>query len=105
MILEKELISMPVFRSFEEVAIVWSMWNGTNLYWNSIAGELYLVFVYGVDGSAGSFGLLCSDVANPLPSDGIVFDGTTVYGPDASTIEGLPFCELSSVDKRGGRSA
>jgi hypothetical protein len=44
-------------------------------------------------------------VANPLPIDGTVFDGTTVYGPNASAIEGLPFRELSSVEEMSGRSA
>jgi hypothetical protein len=73
-----------------------------SLRWNSTADELYFVYVYGVDGSAGNFGLFvdlgnafCSDVANPLPSDGgTLFDGSiSDFWSNASTIDGLPVCE------------
>jgi hypothetical protein len=64
--------------------------------WNSNVGELYSILVYGGgDGGSGNFGLfvdagneLCSDVVNPLPTD-----GTIVYGAVlgiGSTIDGLP---------------
>jgi hypothetical protein len=72
-----------------------------SLPWNSTAGEIYSVFVYGVDGNAGHFSLivdlgnaLCSDVANPIPSDGTVFDGSLdQLLSNASTIDGLPVCD------------
>jgi hypothetical protein len=84
-----------------------------SLRWNSTADELYFVYIYGVDGSAGNFGLFvdlgnafCSDVANPLPRLGYTeYAGTTAFGPAVSIIEGLPLCESSSVEGRVGRLA
>jgi hypothetical protein len=78
-----------------------------SLRWNSIAGELYSIFVHGGDGSSGNFGLFidagnefCTDVVNPLSTDNTFAIGTTVNGANASTIDGLPLCPLS-VDHGG----
>lgn len=77
-----------------------------SLRWNSTVGELYYILVHGVNGSNGNFGLFvdlgnafCSDVANSLPADFTFATGTTLFGPDAST---LPVCEVASFRGGGG---
>jgi hypothetical protein len=77
--------------------------DDTLQYWESIPGELYYILVNSADESSGNFGLLidlgnefCTDVINPLPTDGSFFGGTVIgIGPtNASSTDGLPLCEL-----------
>jgi hypothetical protein len=73
-----------------------------SLRWNSTAGELYSMLVYGADGSSGNFGLFvdlgnefCTDVVNPLPTNETIVKGTVIgIGPNASSIDALPQCDL-----------
>jgi hypothetical protein len=74
-----------------------------SLRWNSTAGELYSMLVYGADGSSGNFGLFvdlgnefCTDVVNPLPTNDTSAIGTTLNGANASSIVSLPLCESSA---------
>jgi hypothetical protein len=74
-----------------------------SLRWNSTAGELYSILVYGADGSSGDFGLFvdlgnefCTDVVNPLPTNETIAIGTTLNGANASSVVGLPLCEASA---------
>jgi hypothetical protein len=81
-----------------------------SLHWDSIAGELYYMLVRGADGSSGNFGLFvdlgnafCTDVVNPLPIDGTTFGGTVIgIGPNASSTDGLPLCELYPLEPSPG---
>jgi hypothetical protein len=60
-----------------------------SLRWNSTAGELYSMLVYGADGSSGDFGLfvdlgneVCTDVVNPLPTNETILGGAVIgIGP------------------------
>jgi hypothetical protein len=81
-----------------------------SLHWDSTAGELYSMLVQGADGSSGNFGLFvdlgnefCTDVINPLPIDGVTFGGSVIgIGPNASSIDGLPLCDLYPFEPSPG---
>jgi hypothetical protein len=80
------------------------------LRWDSTAGELYSMLVHGADGSSGNFGLFvdlgnefCTDVVNPLPSNETIVGGAVIgFGPNASSIDGLPLCELYPFEPSTG---
>jgi hypothetical protein len=93
-----------------------------SFHWDSSAGELYSMLVYGADGSSGNFGLFvdlgiefCTDVVNPLPTDGETFEGAFIaIGPEissidglptASSIDGLPLCETYVIEPTSGLTA
>jgi hypothetical protein len=81
-----------------------------SLRWDSTAGELYSMLVYGADGSSGDFGLFvdlgnefCTDVVNPVPTNETIVVGAVIgIGPNASSIDGLPLCELYPFEPSTG---